>query len=164
MSSDMPLNAWADKDGIEPPDLGLTSQPQSPPPHYEQLGRPVSVPEGKWHTFQPQSPPAGDELDDLINHLVIRQGNGPNGSGGEMRYWKNDVDISAKSALNAYILAEVLQLIKLDLTGAEIVEYAKLCMGDYPGDRTLQFIEAKQRKAATARFGAPADKLQGRYE
>lgn len=24
---DMPLSAWADKDGIEPPDLGLTSHP-----------------------------------------------------------------------------------------------------------------------------------------
>jgi hypothetical protein len=40
-----------------------------------------------------------DKIKDLVNHLVIREGLGPNGSGGEVRYWKNGKDISAQKAI-----------------------------------------------------------------
>lgn len=44
----------------------------------------------------------GDELDDLLDHLVFKEGLGPNGSGGDIRYWKDSKDISAEAALLAW--------------------------------------------------------------
>lgn len=43
------------------------------------------------------------ELEELLDHLVFQQGIGPNGSGGEIRYWKNGEDITAKAAIERLI-------------------------------------------------------------
>lgn len=43
-------------------------------------------------------------LDDLLDHLVIKPGDEPNGAGGEVRYWKEDVDISGKQAIKKLFL------------------------------------------------------------
>jgi hypothetical protein len=44
-----------------------------------------------------------DELDELLNHFVFKEGKGPNGSGGEIRYWNNGKDIPAKHQIQELI-------------------------------------------------------------
>jgi hypothetical protein len=159
MSNDMPLNAWADKDGIEPPDLGLTSQPQSPPWKDCKLLEPECKAKGYCvgHSSRSQSPPAGDTdndeeiaaiLSDLI--LVIR---------------KKEPDLYSLAVvdallsrplaqLNAYVLVEILKIAE---TG-QLIDPSKTA-----GENVQAFRDFIIEKA-TARFGAPADKLQGESE
>src|SRR5690242_20606162 len=57
----------------------------------------------KGELAQDQSHPNTD-IDDLLDHLVFKEGTGPNGSGGEIRYWKGGKDVPAKQAITALVL------------------------------------------------------------
>jgi hypothetical protein len=138
MSSDMPLNAWADKDGIEPPDLGLTSQPQSPP--------------------------AGDNLARILQNYKEYV------TGVYQGVADYDED-TALFTLRAYILAEVRTVLDdiyshIPPTFIGNPSYKERTADEWRAvvGRIAAYVQDYDKVAATARFGAPADKLQGRYE
>lgn len=50
-----------------------------------------------------------NKVEDLINHFVFKEGTGPNGSGGEVRYWKGDQDIPAAQAIQDYVTQQCIE-------------------------------------------------------
>jgi hypothetical protein len=130
----------------------MTSQPQSPPAKKKCPdcgGLPGLYPNNRCpvcyvKTQHTQSPPPGDELEQILDDF----------------YDEAFIDglPVAKAQLNAYTLAEVLKLIG--------PTNGLIGMDDLHPDayKAQERLKAHLITTATARFGTPADKLQGESE
>lgn len=67
---------------------------------------------------------ADDEINDLIDHLVFREGSGPNGSGGAVEYWKDGERITGLEAIRRLVEAHTRQALE---------NFGEFCHEQYTG-------------------------------
>lgn len=122
--TDLPLNAWADKEGIEPPDLGLTSAPDQ----------------------------AAQELDELLNRVYIAGYQAGKKSGLTMVLAGDVILPEARAALLALMYRETLAVIGEDeILDTEQVGTGTRPNNNFLRHRNN--FRAGQRKTAAQRYG-----------
>jgi hypothetical protein len=94
---------------------------------------------------KPQSPPAGDELGEILTDCIEYEPCNTRGCSGKCHQAKLK---NAKAQLNAYMLAQF-----MDLIGEDVIAVDSTLTIEIKVTETVNKLKALQRKAAQARFG-----------